>query len=56
MVSATIWKATATTYSNSRTFGLFFFPKGSPMLCPLLAQSRHAQCADECLLLGVQGT
>ena len=28
-------------YSNSRTFGLFFFPKGSPMRCPLLAHSRH---------------
>ena len=24
--------------------------------CPLLAQSRHAQCADECPLLGVKRT
>jgi hypothetical protein len=55
-MSATIWKVTATTYSNSRTFGLFFFPKGSPMRCPLLAQSRHAQSADECPLMGVKRT
>ena len=24
--------------------------------CLLLAQSRHAQCADECPLLGAKGT
>ena len=24
--------------------------------CPLLAQSRHAQCADECPLLGAKRT
>jgi hypothetical protein len=54
-VSATIWKATATTYSNSRTFGLFFFPKGSPMRCPLLALFGHPTCIDECPLSGESG-
>ena len=28
----------------------------TPSECPLLAQSRHAQCADECLLLGAKRT
>src|SRR6476646_5434395 len=28
----------------------------SDCLCPLLAQSRHAQCADECPLLGAKRT
>ena len=35
-MSATI---SATTYRNSRAFGHFFFPKGSPMRCPLMAHS-----------------
>jgi hypothetical protein len=41
---------------RTTTRGAIALPGAARMMFPLLAQSRHAQCADECPLLAAKRT